>query len=65
LGAFINSRAISQTHEAHELRDGDNRYMGKGVIKAVGHIEENIAPDLKQTDRKEQEQYSLQYDQQP
>ncbi len=44
--SIVPSGASTGAHEAHELRDGGNRYMGKGVIKAVGHIEENIAPAL-------------------
>ena len=31
-------------HEAVELRDGDERYGGKGVMQAVQNIEETIAP---------------------
>jgi len=44
--SIVPSGASTGAHEAHELRDGGKRYMGKGVIKAVGHIEENIAPAL-------------------
>ena len=44
--SIVPSGASTGAHEAHELRDGGNRYKGKGVIKAVGHIEENIAPAL-------------------
>ncbi len=32
--------------EAKELRDGDRRYRGKGVRKAIENIEKNIAPAL-------------------
>ncbi|HGY5556937.1 MAG TPA: phosphopyruvate hydratase, partial [Prochlorococcus sp.] len=32
--AIVPSGASTGAHEAHELRDGDNRYMGKGVNKA-------------------------------
>jgi len=36
------------SHEAIELRDGDRkRYGGRGVLKAVGKIQEIMAPDLK------------------
>lgn len=43
----IPSGASTGTHEALELRDGDkNRYMGKGVRKAVGNINEIICPEL-------------------
>ena len=44
--AIVPSGASTGAHEAHELRDGGKRYMGKGVNKAVGHIEETIAPAL-------------------
>ncbi len=44
--SIVPSGASTGAHEAHELRDGGNRYLGKGVLKAVGHIEENIAPAL-------------------
>ena len=44
--AIVPSGASTGAHEAHELRDGDRRYMGKGVLKAVDHIEDRIAPAL-------------------
>ena len=44
--AMVPSGASTGAHEAHELRDGDSRYMGKGVTKAVNHIEDRIAPAL-------------------
>jgi len=44
--SIVPSGASTGAHEAHELRDGGKRYMGKGVLKAVGHIEETIAPAL-------------------
>ena len=44
--AIVPSGASTGAHEAHELRDGDSRYMGKGVTKAVNHIEDRIAPAL-------------------
>jgi len=33
-------------HEAVELRDGDDRYLGKGVQKAVENVNTKIAPEL-------------------
>lgn len=33
-------------HEAHELRDGGDRYLGKGVLKAVENVNEEIADAL-------------------
>ena len=37
--AIVPSGASTGTHEALELRDNDNRYHGKGVLKAVKNIE--------------------------
>lgn len=46
--AAVPSGASTGEHEAVELRDGDNsRYGGKGVLKAVGNVDEIIAPKLK------------------
>jgi enolase len=44
--AIVPSGASTGAHEAHELRDGGSRYMGKGVLQAVSNIEEKIAPAL-------------------
>jgi enolase 1/2/3 len=44
--ASIPSGASTGKHEAIELRDGGNRLMGKGVLKAVDHINTIIAPAL-------------------
>ena len=45
--AAVPSGASTGVHEAWELRDGDqNRYGGKGVLKAVKNIKEKIAPEL-------------------
>jgi enolase len=44
--AIVPSGASTGAHEAHELRDGGIRYMGKGVQQAVDNIEEKIAPAL-------------------
>ncbi|MFM1799636.1 MAG: hypothetical protein RLZZ117_1914 [Cyanobacteriota bacterium] len=45
--AMVPSGASTGAHEAHELRDGDNkRYFGKGVSQAVENVEERIAPAL-------------------
>ena len=38
------------TYEAVELRDGDSRYRGKGVKKAIQNIEEIIYPRLRGMD---------------
>jgi enolase len=43
-------------HEALELRDGDkSRYLGKGVEKAVGNVNEKIAAELFGWDARDQE----------
>jgi enolase len=45
--AIVPSGASTGAHEAVELRDGDQaRYGGKGVRKAVRHVNEIIAPEL-------------------
>lgn len=45
--AQVPSGASTGTFEAHELRDDDpKRYGGKGVLKAVENIEEQISPEL-------------------
>ncbi len=40
--AVVPSGASTGKREALELRDGDARYMGKGVLKAVGHVNNEI-----------------------
>ncbi|HEX2672764.1 MAG TPA: phosphopyruvate hydratase, partial [Polyangiaceae bacterium] len=45
--AAVPSGASTGMHEAHELRDGDDkRYLGKGVSRAVRNVTEIIAPEL-------------------
>ncbi|MDA0765763.1 MAG: phosphopyruvate hydratase [Verrucomicrobia bacterium] len=45
--AGVPSGASTGEHEAWELRDGDkNRYLGKGVLKAVDNVNQIIAPAL-------------------
>ena len=41
--AAVPSGASTGTHEAVELRDGDGRYRGKGVLHAVEHVNTEIA----------------------
>lgn len=46
--AAVPSGASTGENEALELRDGDkNRYLGKGVLKAVENVNTIIAPALK------------------
>jgi enolase len=45
--AIVPSGASTGEHEALELRDGDAaRFLGKGVLKAVDHIRDVIAPSV-------------------
>jgi len=45
--AIVPSGASTGAREAIELRDGDkSRYMGKGVLKAVGHVNKEIADSI-------------------
>ena len=53
--AAVPSGASTGEHEALELRDGQKRYLGKGVRKAVRHVNEIIAPKLRGRDAANQE----------
>ena len=45
--AAVPSGASTGEHEALELRDGDkSRYLGKGVLKAVTNVVEELAPQV-------------------
>jgi enolase len=44
--AAVPSGASTGKREALELRDGDQRYGGKGVQQAVRNVEETIAPEI-------------------
>ncbi|MCK7642852.1 phosphopyruvate hydratase [Corynebacterium sp. CCM 8835] len=44
--AAVPSGASTGVHEAHELRDGGDRYQGKGVLKAVEAVNETIVDEL-------------------
>ena len=53
--AAVPSGASTGTREAVELRDGDaRRYGGKGVLKAVGHINTVLKPALLGRDPRDQ-----------
>ena len=53
--AAVPSGASTGEHEVLELRDGDrNRYLGKGVLKAVNNVRELIAPELLGMDASDQ-----------
>jgi len=44
--AAVPSGASTGEHEAVELRDGGENYMGKGVLKAVENVNSKIAKEL-------------------
>ena len=44
--AIVPSGASTGKFEAVELRDGEKRYGGKGVEKAVNHVNSRIADKL-------------------
>lgn len=44
--AGVPSGASTGEHEAHELRDGGTRCLGKGVLQAVENVNEVIADEL-------------------
>jgi enolase len=55
VSASVPSGASTGENEAIELRDDDkSRYAGKGVLKAISHVEERIAPVLIGMDATEQ-----------
>jgi enolase len=59
-GAFgrgaVPSGASTGVHEAVELRDGGDRWAGKGVTKALANLRDRIAPALVGMDVTRQEQ---------
>jgi len=57
IGRFaVPSGASTGEYEAHELRDGGNNFMGKGVQSAVDNIHNIIAPQLLGLDVSNQEE---------
>ena len=53
--ALVPSGASTGAHEAVELRDGGQRFGGKGVLKAVSAVNERIADELQGLDALNQE----------
>jgi enolase len=54
--AAVPSGASTGAHEAVELRDGDPaRYLGKGVLRAVAHVNDEIADAILGREAEEQE----------
>ncbi len=54
--AMVPSGASTGAYEAHELRDGGNRYCGKGVLKAVDAVNTEIFDALVGFDAHNQQQ---------
>jgi len=54
--ASVPSGTSKGKYEAFELRDGDSRYLGKGVKNAVENINKTIFPKIKGLDVREQNQ---------
>ena len=52
--AAVPSGASTGRREALELRDGGKRYLGKGVLKAVQHVEGELAAELRGMDARDQ-----------
>ena len=44
--AAVPSGASTGEHEAVELRDGGDKYMGKGVLNAVNNVNQIIAKEI-------------------
>jgi enolase len=57
--AIVPSGASTGAHEAVELRDGDDRFGGKGVLKAVGHVNGEIADAIEDMDALDQRAVDL------
>jgi len=58
--AIVPSGASTGEHEAVELRDGDNqRFLGKGVLKAVENVNGEIAEALANFDASDQRALDL------
>ena len=55
--AIVPSGASTGVHEAVELRDDDpKRFGGKGILKAVKHVQEIIAPAIKGMNASQQDE---------
>ena len=54
--AAVPSGASTGQYEAHEMRDGEaDRFLGKGVRKAVAHVNDELAPQVEGMDAVEQD----------
>lgn len=54
--AAVPSGASTGVHEAHELRDGEPRYGGKGVMQAVDHVRNALYSAIQGMDARQQEE---------
>jgi enolase len=54
--AAVPSGASTGTREALERRDGGKRYLGKGVLGPLRAVEEEIGPELRGVDARDQAQ---------
>ena len=54
--AAVPSGASTGKHEALELRDRDDRYLGRGVLQAVQNVNEILGPKLLGMDADQQEE---------
>ena len=52
--ASVPSGASTGAYEACELRDGGDRYLGKGVLKAVENVDKILGPAVVGMDPTEQ-----------
>jgi enolase len=52
--ATVPSGASTGSYEAHELRDGGSRYGGRGVRRAVQHVNEVLGPAVRGHDAADQ-----------
>ncbi len=52
--ATVPSGASTGEHEAVELRDGGKRFLGKGVARAVDHVNRKLAPRLRGKEARDQ-----------
>jgi len=53
--ASVPSGASTGAYEAVELRDGGDRYLGKGVLKAVSNVNDILGPAVKGMDVTDQQ----------
>ncbi len=57
--AAVPSGASTGSHEAHELRDGGKRFLGQGVLRAIGFVQRVIGPKIIGRVWKSQDEFDL------